>query len=204
MCINCIKWHLFSFIVFTFTIFTKKMTHSLLWSVCSFFWKVYLRNSVQNKKLCFVKSLLHRWGELPTIEWTSKLFNYCFLHTLPVKAENLFFLFFFFHPWFYCCFVVQMRHLPCTIKVHILRLVVAPPRVDRTAEKTVLGVLKCSETVPEEPLKTRLGGFQDFHVLHPTVNQWKAWMRERETKEKAIRNHKNHDIGQVLLLGFEP
>lgn len=151
----------------------------------------------------FRKESSAQMGRTPHDRMDQQTFQLLFPSHTSYKSRKLFF-FFFFHPWFYCCFVVQMRHLPCTIKVHILRLVVAPPRVDRTAEKTVLGVLKCSETVPEEPLKTRLGGFQDFHVLHPTVNQWKAWMRERETKEKAIRNHKNHDIGQVLLLGFEP
>lgn len=43
----------------------------------------YLRNSLQDQELWFIKSLLHRWGEFSTIVGPSKLFYDCVSHTLP-------------------------------------------------------------------------------------------------------------------------
>lgn len=50
--------------------------------------------------------------------------------------------------------------LPCSIKVDIVNLAVAPPGIDRGAETPVLGLFQCSEAVSEETLKTRLSRLQ--------------------------------------------
>lgn len=71
-----------------------------------------------------------------------------------------------------CPSQVFNRKLPCSVKVDILNLVVAPLGVDRGAETPVLGLFQSSEAVYVETLKTRLGGFQNCHVLHTTVNHW--------------------------------
>lgn len=49
----------------------------------------YLRNSVQDQTLCFVKGLLHRWWVHSGIIGASKLLNNCLLHTLPKRAVEV-------------------------------------------------------------------------------------------------------------------
>lgn len=64
--------------------------------------------------------------------------------------------------------------VPRSVEVHVANLVVAPSAVDRGAEASVPGLLQSGETVFEEPLKARLGGLQQGHVLQPAVNHWDA------------------------------
>lgn len=64
--------------------------------------------------------------------------------------------------------------IPRGVKVDVVNHVVAPPAVDWGAEASVLGLLQSGEAVFEEPLKARLSGLQQGHVLQPAVNYWDA------------------------------
>lgn len=71
--------------------------------------------------------------------------------------------------------------LPCGVKVDVLNLVVAPPAVDRGAETSVPGLLQSGEAVFEETLESRLGGFQQGHILKSTMNHRDACMGRNRT-----------------------
>lgn len=78
--------------------------------------------------------------------------------------------------------------LPCSVKVDILNLVVAPPSIDRGAETPVLGLLQRSEAVSVETCETRLSSFQHLHVLHPAVKHWDSYEGYRVNESGIIRN----------------